>query len=75
MQISRSSVGFGALAVSAGLDAERVRRWLIARCVQDTLREGPPWPALDAIIAGLGRPRRLLTNLLVKRDAARRAAG
>ncbi len=44
------------VADHAGLDAERVRHWLIARCVQDTLRDGPPWPALDAIITRLGPP-------------------
>ncbi len=33
----------------AGLDAERVRHWLFARCVIDLLGDGPPWPALDLI--------------------------
>ncbi len=38
----------------ACLDADRVTRWLFARCVQDTLREGPAFARLDVIIRQLG---------------------
>jgi streptomycin 6-kinase len=38
----------------AGLDAGRVRQWLFARCVQESLWEGSPWPALDVVLARLG---------------------
>jgi streptomycin 6-kinase len=38
----------------AGLDAGRVRQWLIARCVQESLGEGPPWPGLDGVLRKLG---------------------
>ena len=34
----------------AGLDAGRVRQWLFARCVQESLSEGSPWPALDVVL-------------------------
>jgi streptomycin 6-kinase len=34
------------VADRAGLDAERVRQWLFARCVQQILSEGSPWPRL-----------------------------
>jgi streptomycin 6-kinase len=40
----------------AGLDAGRVRQWLFARCVQEILGEGPPWPGLDVVLRRLGRP-------------------
>ena len=40
----------------AGLDAGRVRQWLFARCVQESLGEGPPWPALDVVLDRLGGP-------------------
>ena len=40
----------------AGLDAGRVRQWLFARCVQESLGEGPPWPALDVVLHRLGGP-------------------
>lgn len=40
----------------AGLDAGRVRQWLFARCVEECLREGSPWPALDVVIHRLGGP-------------------
>jgi streptomycin 6-kinase len=40
----------------AGLDATRVRQWLFARCVQQSLGEGPPWPALDVVLRRLGGP-------------------
>jgi streptomycin 6-kinase len=33
----------------AGLDAARVRRWLFARCVEESLRERSPWPTLDTV--------------------------
>ena len=40
----------------AGLAAGRVRQWLFARCVQESLGEGPPWPALDVVLRRLGGP-------------------
>jgi streptomycin 6-kinase len=40
----------------AGLDAGRVRQWLFARCVQESLGEAPPWPGLDAVLDRLGGP-------------------
>jgi streptomycin 6-kinase len=40
----------------AALDAGRVRRWLFARCVQESLGEGAPWPALDVVLHRLGGP-------------------
>ena len=40
----------------AGLDAGRVRQWLFARCVQQSLEDGPPWPALDVVLHRLGGP-------------------
>jgi streptomycin 6-kinase len=40
----------------AGLDAGRVRQWLFARCVQEILGDGPPWPALDVVLHRLGGP-------------------
>ncbi len=40
----------------AGLDAERVRQWLFARCVQESLADGPPWPGLDVVLHRLGEP-------------------
>ena len=43
-----------AVADLAGLDAERVRQWLFARCVQESLGEGPPWPGLDVVLRKLG---------------------
>ena len=38
----------------AGLDAERVRRWLFARCVQEILDDAPTWPGLDVVLGKLG---------------------
>ena len=40
----------------AGLDPRRVRQWLFARCVQESLSEGSPWPALDVVLHRLGAP-------------------
>ena len=40
----------------AGLDAGRVRQWLLARCVQESLNDGAPWPALDVVLQRLGGP-------------------
>ncbi len=40
----------------AGLDAGRVRQWLFARCVQESLGDGPPWPGLDVVLRRLGGP-------------------
>jgi streptomycin 6-kinase len=39
----------------AGLDAERVRRWLFARCVQEVLDDAPTWPGLDGVLDQLAR--------------------
>jgi streptomycin 6-kinase len=44
------------VADRAGLDPGRVRQWLFARCVQESLGEGPPWPGLDVVLHRLGRP-------------------
>ena len=41
----------------AGLDAERVRRWLFARCVQEILDDGSTWPRLDLVLDRLARRR------------------
>lgn len=40
----------------AGLDPVRVRQWLFARCVQESLGEGSPWPHLDVVLQRLGGP-------------------
>ena len=40
----------------AVLDAGRLRPWLFARCVQESLGEGPPSPALDVVLQRLGGP-------------------
>ncbi|MGH9008054.1 MAG: aminoglycoside phosphotransferase family protein [Acidimicrobiales bacterium] len=40
----------------AGLDAGRVRQWLFARCVQESLGDGSPWPDLDVVLHRLGGP-------------------
>ena len=40
----------------ADLDAERVRLWLFARCVQESLSEGSPWRGLDVVLHRLGSP-------------------
>jgi len=39
----------------ADLDAERVRQWLFARCVQQCLSDGPTWPGLDDVARRLAR--------------------
>ena len=44
------------VAELAGLDPRRVRRWLFARCVQESLGDAPPWPGLDVILPRLGAP-------------------
>jgi streptomycin 6-kinase len=44
------------VAELAGLDAQRVRRWLVARCVQEHLAWRPPWPGLDVVVRKLGEP-------------------
>jgi len=41
----------------AGLDAARVEQWLFARCVQQILSDGPPWPDLDAVLRKLAERR------------------
>jgi streptomycin 6-kinase len=38
----------------AGLHAERVRHWLFARCVEESLGDGVPWPGLDVVLHKLG---------------------
>ena len=40
----------------AGLDAGRVRQWLFARCVQESLGDDPRWPGLDVVLRRLGGP-------------------
>ncbi len=40
----------------AGLDATRVRQWLFARCVQETLGGDSPWLALDVVLGRLAGP-------------------
>jgi streptomycin 6-kinase len=40
----------------AGLDAGRVRQWLFARCVVESLGDGVPWPSLDVVLNRLGDP-------------------
>jgi streptomycin 6-kinase len=45
-----------AVAELAELDTERVRQWLFARCVQESLAEGSPWPGLDVVLHRLGGP-------------------
>jgi streptomycin 6-kinase len=40
----------------ADLDAERVKHWLFARCVQEHLSAGSPWPALDVVARRLSGP-------------------
>ena len=40
----------------AGLEAERVRQWLFARCVLEILGEGVSWPGLDIVLRRLGGP-------------------
>jgi streptomycin 6-kinase len=40
----------------AGLDSGRVRQWLFARCVQESLGGGSPWRALDVVLHRLGGP-------------------
>ncbi len=40
----------------AGLDATRVRQWLFARCVQETLGGDSPWLALDVVLDRLAGP-------------------
>jgi streptomycin 6-kinase len=42
------------VADRAGLDAGRVAQWLFARCVQECLSDGPPWPGLDVVLRKLG---------------------
>src|SRR5205823_13738900 len=40
----------------AGLDARRVRQWLFAGCVQQSLSKDSPWPALDVVLHQLYSP-------------------
>jgi streptomycin 6-kinase len=40
----------------ADLDAGRVRQWLFARCVRESLGESVPWPGLDIVLGRLGAP-------------------
>ena len=44
------------IADLAGLDADRVRQWLFARCVQEILGHGPSWPGMEGVLHRLGRP-------------------
>jgi streptomycin 6-kinase len=40
----------------AGLDADRARQWLFARCVLERLSDSPPWPGLDVVMRALEHP-------------------
>jgi streptomycin 6-kinase len=40
----------------AGLDAARVRQWLVARCVQEHVDRQSPWRSLDVVLDRLGTP-------------------
>jgi streptomycin 6-kinase len=40
----------------AGLSTERVRQWLFARCVQESLGDWQPWPVLEVVLHKLGGP-------------------
>ena len=53
LRVPADPIGLTEVADLASLDAERVRQWLFARCVQERLGEGPPWPALDVILQRL----------------------
>jgi streptomycin 6-kinase len=44
------------VAALAGLDSVRVQHWLFARCVQQSLSDGPQWPGLDVVLQRLGTP-------------------
>ncbi len=44
------------VAELAALDATRVRQWLFARCVQETLGGDSPWLALDVVLDHLAGP-------------------
>ena len=44
------------VADRAGLDAGRVRQWLFARCVQESLVEGPSWAGPDVVLSRMGGP-------------------
>ena len=46
----------GRVSDLAGLDPERVRQWLFARCVEEKLGAGSPWQGLDVVLRGLGAP-------------------
>jgi len=48
----------GTVAELADLDAERVRRWLFARCVQQLLADDTPWGGLDVVVAKLDQTGR-----------------
>ena len=43
------------LADLAGLDPERVKQWLFARCVEESLRETTAFPDLSDVLRVLGR--------------------
>lgn len=47
---------FTEVADLAGLDPGRVRQWLFARCVQESLADGPAWPGLDVVLRRLTGP-------------------
>jgi streptomycin 6-kinase len=44
------------VAELAGLDPRRVRQWLFARCVQESLGDRPSWPGLEVVLQRLGGP-------------------
>lgn len=44
------------IADLAGLDRDRLRQWLFARCVQQTFSDLNPWPSLGAMLEKLSDP-------------------
>jgi len=44
------------VAAMTDLDADRVRHWLFARCVQESTGDVPPWRTYTAILRKLGTP-------------------
>ena len=43
------------VASHAGLDPDRLRQWLFARCVQEAFADVPAWPDLEPLLLVLGR--------------------
>jgi streptomycin 6-kinase len=44
------------IADLTGLDSDRVRQWLFARCVLECLSDSSPWPELDVVLTKLEHP-------------------